>query len=171
MQSTQACQGFSTQSQTSLTVIMYHTRWNLTNWLVFHCSMLIHISPILHFSRKLLSATLQVLCALCGEKGKAMLQRLDPRFLGVASRRVFSKSPSQSPIKSARLRSSSTMRTLLPAPPPKQLPSLNPVVVSDSKVNYLIHYTVLTHEAGSRLAWHHEKWQLVIFSKVPSGGC
>ncbi|KAJ8038950.1 Tetratricopeptide repeat protein 28 [Holothuria leucospilota] len=101
-------------------------------------------------NKKLLSATLQVLCALCGEKGKAMVQRLDPRFLGVASRRVFSKSPSQSPIKSARLRSSSTMRTLLPAPPPKQLPSLNPVVVSDSKMAFSTSWRSLKEEDKER---------------------
>ncbi|PIK41498.1 putative tetratricopeptide repeat protein 28 [Apostichopus japonicus] len=97
-------------------------------------------------NKKLLSAVLQVLCAVCGDKGVSMLERLDPQFLGVANRRVLSKSPSQSPVKSARLKHSSALRSPAvqqPPPPPKRLPSLNPVLISDSKMAFSTSWQII----------------------------
>ncbi|XP_041481056.1 tetratricopeptide repeat protein 28-like [Lytechinus variegatus] len=83
-----------------------------------------------------LYAVLQVLCAVCGEKGKNMLERLDMRYLGLAPSRLAAKSPRQSPSKSARLKSSSTVRLTTPPKTISRLRTLNPVVLPGNKMDF-----------------------------------
>ena len=85
--------------------------------------------------RKQLCAVVQALCAVSGEKGRNMLDRLDVRYLGVAASRLATKSPRQSPAKSARMMSSSTVRlTTPPQQTVNRLRTLNPVVLPRNKV-------------------------------------
>ncbi|XP_072016745.1 uncharacterized protein [Amphiura filiformis] len=108
-----------------------------------------HVGSLLMFdgtnaNKKLLNAGLQSLCALMGEKGLAMLNRLDMKYLGISSKPVALRSARKTPIKSA-LRSASTVRTLTPSlraytplpppPPPKRLPSLNPVLLGKDQIS------------------------------------
>ncbi|XP_022085131.1 tetratricopeptide repeat protein 28-like [Acanthaster planci] len=106
-------------------------------------------------NKRLLHAALLVLCSTMGEKGHAMLHRLDIRYLGISTKSPILRSARKTPIKSA-LRSASTNRTMTPsalrsctptavrlrtAPiamgkestQVKSLPSLNPVKVSKNK--------------------------------------
>ncbi|XP_072176653.1 uncharacterized protein [Diadema setosum] len=86
-------------------------------------------------NRKQLFAVLQVLCAMSGEKGKNMLERLDMRYLGIAASRLATKSPRQSPVKSARIMSGSTIRmTTPPVTKVNRLRTLNPVVLPGNKM-------------------------------------
>lgn len=87
-------------------------------------------------NKKQLYAALQVLCAVSGEKGRNMLDRLDMRFLGIAASRLASKSPRQSPAKSARLMSSSTVRLTTPPAPVSRLRTLNPVILPGHKMDF-----------------------------------
>ncbi|XP_071802673.1 uncharacterized protein [Asterias amurensis] len=108
-------------------------------------------------NKTLLNAALLVLCSVMGEKGRAMLHRLDIRYLGISTKSPITRSAHKTPIKSA-MRSASTIRTLTPnmlrsrtptavrlrtAPvinadpsPMKSLPSLNPVQVSKEKLEF-----------------------------------
>ncbi|XP_077987120.1 tetratricopeptide repeat protein 28-like [Glandiceps talaboti] len=68
-------------------------------------------------NRKLLNGSLHVLASVLGEKGQAMLDKVDVNYLGVTSR---------------RLRSASSMR---PGSKSLKLPSLNPILLSRNRVH------------------------------------
>ncbi|XP_038063493.1 tetratricopeptide repeat protein 28-like [Patiria miniata] len=109
-------------------------------------------------NKSLLHAALLVLCSVMAEKGRAMLHRLDIRYLGINTKTPILRSARKTPIKSA-LRSASTIRTMTPsalrsrtptavrlrtAPVAvdeeparvRSLPSLNPVKLSKNKLAF-----------------------------------